>query len=67
MCRAPPKVPHAVITHQGYQELFPEDAQVKYECEDGYSIEGSHNNILFCLSGTWTDAPMCSKWTIRLQ
>ncbi|XP_034467069.1 complement factor H-related protein 1-like [Hippoglossus hippoglossus] len=63
-CRAPPKIAHAVIVDQGYQELFPEDTEVKYECEDGYSIEGSHNYTLFCLAGTWTEGPMCSKWTI---
>ncbi|XP_034469966.1 complement factor H-related protein 1-like isoform X2 [Hippoglossus hippoglossus] len=58
-CRAPPKIPHAIIVDQGYQELFLEDAEVKYECEDGYSTEGSHKKTLFCLAGTWTEGPMC--------
>ncbi|XP_062261055.1 complement factor H-like isoform X2 [Platichthys flesus] len=60
-CKAPPKAPHAVIIDQGYKELFPEDAGVKYKCEDGYSIEGSHNYTLFCQAGIWTDGPMCSS------
>ncbi|XP_053294457.1 complement factor H isoform X1 [Pleuronectes platessa] len=64
-CSAPPKAPHAVIVDQGYQEMFPEDEGVKYECEDGYSIEGSHNYTLFCLAGIWTEGPMCSKETGR--
>ncbi|CAB1427101.1 unnamed protein product [Pleuronectes platessa] len=58
-CSAPPKDQHAVIIDQVYQEMFPEDAGVKYECEDGYSIEGSHNYTLFCLAGIWTEGPMC--------
>ncbi|XP_060940991.1 complement factor H-like isoform X4 [Limanda limanda] len=64
-CRAPPKDPHAVIIDQGYQEMFPEDAGVKYKCEVGYSIEGSHNYTLFCLAGTWSEGPMCTNETGR--
>ncbi|XP_060940989.1 complement factor H-related protein 5-like isoform X2 [Limanda limanda] len=64
-CPVPPQDPHAVIIDQGYQELFPQDAEVKYECQVGYSIEGSPNYTRICLAGTWSDGQMCSKETGR--
>ncbi|XP_069366766.1 complement factor H-related protein 1-like isoform X2 [Paralichthys olivaceus] len=64
-CSMPPKVPHAVIVHQGYLELFPEDSKVHYECKDGYRMEGSDKNPIVCLAGTWTEYPTCSKVTVR--
>ncbi|XP_071348368.1 complement factor H-like isoform X2 [Trachinotus anak] len=59
-CTEPPKVPHAVIIHQAYQEVFAIDSEVVYECEDGYTIEGAHTNkSIFCIAGTWTEGPTC--------
>ncbi|XP_035489404.2 coagulation factor XIII B chain [Scophthalmus maximus] len=65
-CSEPPKIPHAVIVHRGYEELFPEESVVQYECEDGYSIEASQKNSSMCLAGTWTDGPMCRLGTGRV-
>ncbi|XP_041804869.1 complement factor H-like [Chelmon rostratus] len=62
MCREPPKIRHAVIIHRGYQELFAPDSEVQYECEDGYTVEGGDTKkSIFCMSGTWSDGPACSK------
>ncbi|XP_060940994.1 complement factor H-like isoform X6 [Limanda limanda] len=55
-CSEPPKVPHAVITGLGYQELFAVDSEVQYECEDGYTKKN-----ITCLSGTWTEGPVCVR------
>ncbi|XP_062261051.1 complement factor H-like isoform X2 [Platichthys flesus] len=60
-CSEPPKVPHAVITGLGYQELFAADSEVQYECEDGYIIEGVHKKSIICLGGNWTEGPVCSR------
>ncbi|XP_023251194.1 complement factor H-related protein 1-like, partial [Seriola lalandi dorsalis] len=59
-CGQPPKVSHAVIIHQGYQEVFPADSEVQYKCEDGYATEeASSSESIFCIAGNWTEAPMC--------
>ncbi|XP_038574405.1 complement factor H-like [Micropterus salmoides] len=57
-CGEPPKIPHAVIIHQRYQEMFAVDSEVQYECEDGYTVEGAEKSI-FCIAGTWTKGPPC--------
>uniref|UniRef100_A0A4W6FMN3 Sushi domain-containing protein n=1 Tax=Lates calcarifer TaxID=8187 RepID=A0A4W6FMN3_LATCA len=63
-CGEPPKIPHAVIIHQRYQEVFAVDSEVQYECEDGYMMEGGHTKqFIYCISGTWTEAPTCSQGT----
>ncbi|XP_038574398.1 complement factor H-related protein 5-like isoform X1 [Micropterus salmoides] len=61
-CGEPPKIPHAVIIHQRYQEMFAVDSEVQYECEDGYTVEGAEKSI-FCIAGTWTKGPPCSRVT----
>ncbi|XP_041805892.1 complement factor H-related protein 1-like [Chelmon rostratus] len=63
-CGEPPKIPHAVIIHQDYQELFAPDSEVQYECEDGYTIEGGDTRkSIFCMSGTWSEGPACRPAT----
>ncbi|TKS80139.1 Complement factor H [Collichthys lucidus] len=63
-CGEPPQIPHAVIIHQGYQEVFAVDSKVQYECEDGYTAEGAENKkSIFCISGDWTEGPTCSRGT----
>lgn len=64
-CGEPPRVLHAVVIKQGYQELFPEDALVQYQCKDGYEMEGGTEDkkSIYCINGTWTEAPTCSKWS----
>ncbi|XP_031150271.1 complement factor H-like isoform X2 [Sander lucioperca] len=63
-CGEPPKIPHAVIIHQEYQELFAADSVVQYECEDGYTVErgGTKENIT-CMSGNWTEGLTCNRGT----
>ncbi|XP_060900172.1 complement factor H-like isoform X2 [Labrus mixtus] len=63
-CGEPPQIPHAVIIGQKYQEIFAADSEVRYECEDGYSVEGaeSQKNI-FCISGSWSEGPKCRRGT----
>ncbi|XP_071379328.1 complement factor H-like [Centroberyx affinis] len=60
-CDEPPKIPHAVIIHQGYQDLFAKDAEVSYECEDGYAVEGTADTqtVLYCVAGNWTAGQPC--------
>ncbi|XP_067331885.1 complement factor H-like isoform X2 [Channa argus] len=63
-CGEPPKVPHAVIINQEYQELFAVDSEVQYKCEDGYTTEGGNTTkSIFCLSGAWTEGPICRSST----
>ncbi|XP_074506998.1 coagulation factor XIII B chain-like [Sebastes fasciatus] len=60
-CSEPPKVPHAVIIHQKYQEVFPAGTAVQYECEDGYTVEGADTKkSIYCIAGNWTEGPTCS-------
>ncbi|XP_071348373.1 complement factor H-related protein 1-like isoform X2 [Trachinotus anak] len=59
-CTEPPKVPHAVIIHQGYQEVYAVDTKVQYKCEDGYTIDGAQTSkLIFCIAGTWGEGPTC--------
>ncbi|XP_044075971.1 complement factor H-like isoform X3 [Siniperca chuatsi] len=59
-CGEPPKIPHAVIIHQEYQEVFAVDSEVQYECEDGYTVEEADGNkSIFCIAGSWTEGPTC--------
>uniref|UniRef100_UPI003AAC3B26 complement factor H-like n=1 Tax=Centroberyx gerrardi TaxID=166262 RepID=UPI003AAC3B26 len=60
-CDEPPKIPHAVIIRQGYQDLFAEDAEVWYECEEGYAVEGTADTqtVLYCIAGNWTTGQPC--------
>ncbi|XP_035861227.1 complement factor H-related protein 1-like isoform X1 [Sander lucioperca] len=61
-CGEPPKIPHAVIIHQEYRELFAADSEVQYECEDGYTVEGGGTKeYITCMSGNWTEGPTCIK------
>ncbi|XP_077955272.1 complement factor H-related protein 2-like isoform X3 [Gasterosteus aculeatus] len=61
-CEEPPQIPHAVIIHRGYQEIFPDSTELEYECEDGYSVEGADSKkSLNCISGNWTSSPPCSS------
>ncbi|XP_039671879.1 complement factor H-like isoform X2 [Perca fluviatilis] len=63
-CGEPPKIPHAVIIHQVYHELFAADSVVQYECEDGYTVEGGGTKeYITCMSGSWTEGPMCNRGT----
>nr|XP_029136409.1 coagulation factor XIII B chain-like isoform X2 [Labrus bergylta] len=63
-CGEPPQIPHAVIVGQRYQEVFAADSSVKYECEDGYSVEGAESKkTIFCISGNWTEGPTCIRGT----
>lgn len=64
-CNEPPQVPHATIIYQHYKTVFPVDSKVQYQCEDGYTeAGGSNTKVVICLSGKWTDGPMCSKCTV---
>ncbi|XP_045907989.1 complement factor H-related protein 1-like [Micropterus dolomieu] len=60
-CHEPPKIPHAVIILQRYQEVFAVDSEVQYECEDGYTVEGADSKkSILCIAGNWTEATPCS-------
>ncbi|XP_067460798.1 complement factor H-related protein 1-like [Thunnus thynnus] len=60
-CGAPPKIPHTVIINQEYQDVFAADSEVKYECEDGYTVEGADTTkTIICIAGNWTTGPSCS-------
>ncbi|XP_070774939.1 complement factor H-related protein 1-like [Enoplosus armatus] len=60
-CSEPPRIPHAVIIHQRYQEVFAVDSKLRYECEDGYTVEGAaeSNKFIICAAGAWTEGPPC--------
>ncbi|XP_049453914.1 complement decay-accelerating factor transmembrane isoform-like isoform X1 [Epinephelus fuscoguttatus] len=61
-CGEPPKIPHAVIIHQEYQEVFAANSEVQYECEDGYTVEGTDTTkSIFCIYGNWTEGPTCKS------
>lgn len=57
-CPEPTKVPHAVIIQHKHQDVFAVNSQVKYQCKDGYTLEG--DNPVFCIDGEWTGPPTCS-------
>ncbi|XP_061550431.1 complement receptor type 2-like [Phycodurus eques] len=58
-CDEPPNVQHAVVL-QKYQDIFAADSEVRYECEHGYSLEGTNaRKSVFCVAGSWTVAPSC--------
>ncbi|KAK5893156.1 hypothetical protein CgunFtcFv8_006054 [Champsocephalus gunnari] len=59
-CGDPPKIPHAVIIVQGYQEVFAVNSQLQYQCEDGYTAEGEDTKTIICISGNWTEGPTCN-------
>ncbi|KAM8851181.1 complement factor H-related protein 1-like [Spinachia spinachia] len=56
-CGEPPQIAHAVILHQGYQQVFADNTKLQYECEDGYSVEGADS--LHCVAGRWREGPVC--------
>ncbi|XP_077471355.1 complement factor H-related protein 1-like [Stigmatopora argus] len=59
-CDKPPNIPHAVVLHK-YQHIFAADSEIRYECEDGYSMEGANSRkSISCVSGTWKDVPSCT-------
>uniref|UniRef100_H3C398 Sushi domain-containing protein n=1 Tax=Tetraodon nigroviridis TaxID=99883 RepID=H3C398_TETNG len=62
-CGEPPQVPHAVVVNQVPQEVFPEDSKVRYQCKDGYEMEGEADERMFiyCMSGNWTEPPTCVR------
>ncbi|XP_054609029.1 complement factor H-like [Dunckerocampus dactyliophorus] len=61
-CMVPPKIPHAVIILQKYQEIFAADSEVQFECEEGYSVQPADTKkSIFCLAGGWSEAPNCTK------
>nr|XP_033505919.1 complement factor H-like isoform X1 [Epinephelus lanceolatus] len=61
-CVEPPKIPHAVIIHQEYQEVFAAVSEVQYECEDGYTVEEADTTkSIFCIYGNWTEGPTCKS------
>ncbi|XP_074506764.1 complement factor H-like isoform X1 [Sebastes fasciatus] len=63
-CGEPPQIPHAIIIDQEYQEVFPGDTEVQYECEDGYTVEGADTKkSIYCIAGNWTEGPKCSTGT----
>ncbi|XP_042284113.1 complement factor H-related protein 1-like [Thunnus maccoyii] len=63
-CGAPPKIPHAVIINQEYQDVFAADSEVKYECEDGFTVEGADTKkTIICIAGSWTTGPPCRSST----
>ncbi|XP_039458251.1 complement factor H-like isoform X2 [Oreochromis aureus] len=58
-CGAPPKIPHAVIINQRYQEVFAAGSEVQYVCEDGYT---AHTEKSVCIQGNWTPVPTCTNF-----
>ncbi|KAM6990653.1 complement factor H-related protein 1-like isoform 4-T4 [Tautogolabrus adspersus] len=63
-CGEPPQIPNAVIVGQRYQEVFAADSKVKYECKDGYSVEGAESRkSIICISGNWSEGPTCIRGT----
>ncbi|XP_017275713.1 complement factor H-related protein 1-like isoform X1 [Kryptolebias marmoratus] len=57
-CSEPSKILHAVIINQRPQEVYPDNFELRYECEDGYSSTGA--NSITCNDGTWTTGPNCT-------
>ncbi|XP_042353683.1 complement factor H-like isoform X2 [Plectropomus leopardus] len=61
-CSEPPKIPHAVIIHQEYEEVFPDGTTLQYECEKGYTVEGvDTKSTIICIFGSWTESLTCSS------
>ncbi|XP_053185624.1 complement factor H-like isoform X2 [Scomber japonicus] len=59
-CGEPPEIPHAVIIHEGYQDVFAADSVLQYECEEGFTVEGVNTNkTIICISGKWSTASPC--------
>uniref|UniRef100_A0A3P8RYR3 Sushi domain-containing protein n=1 Tax=Amphiprion percula TaxID=161767 RepID=A0A3P8RYR3_AMPPE len=61
-CDEPPQIPHAVIIDRGYQEVFAVGSRVQYECEGGYTTEGTNTQkSIICSSGSWSEGPICKS------
>ena len=61
-CGEPPEIPHAVIIHEGYQDVFGADSVLQYECEEGFTVEGvDTKKTIICISGNWSTASPCRK------
>ncbi|XP_075340383.1 complement factor H-related protein 1-like [Odontesthes bonariensis] len=59
-CGVPPQIPHAVIIHQGPQDVFASDSELQYECENGYVKDRADTKkSIICRSGNWIGAPSC--------
>ncbi|XP_053185606.1 complement factor H-like isoform X2 [Scomber japonicus] len=59
-CGEPPKIPHAVIINQEYQDLFAADSVLQYECEEGFTVEGvDTKKTIICISGNWSTVSPC--------
>uniref|UniRef100_A0A3Q1F9K6 Complement factor H-related protein 1-like n=1 Tax=Acanthochromis polyacanthus TaxID=80966 RepID=A0A3Q1F9K6_9TELE len=63
-CGEPPHIPHAAIINQGQQKVFEAGSNVRYECEDGYTTEGTNTQkFIICSSGSWSEGPICRSST----
>ncbi|KAM3604798.1 uncharacterized protein V6R79_016306 [Siganus canaliculatus] len=62
-CHEPPDVPHAVVISTGHHQLFAEETELLYQCEEGYTVEGadSDRKSIYCITGGWTPGPNCIK------
>ncbi|XP_053185654.1 coagulation factor XIII B chain-like isoform X1 [Scomber japonicus] len=65
-CSVPPKIPHAIIINQEYQDLFAADSVLQYECEEGFTVEGvdtkkNHHLYQWKLDYSLT-VPQYRKW-----
>ncbi|XP_041848204.1 coagulation factor XIII B chain-like [Melanotaenia boesemani] len=59
-CSEPPRINHAIVINQDYQEAFPSDSEVLYQCKNGYATEeGATKKSAFCRAGRWTEVPTC--------
>ncbi|XP_028283405.1 complement factor H-like [Parambassis ranga] len=57
-CFEPPKIPHAVIIDQEYQELFATGSRLRYECEDGNRADTQQ--FIECAAGMWSVGSSCT-------
>ncbi|XP_068605052.1 complement factor H-like [Brachionichthys hirsutus] len=51
-CSEPPKIDHGVVVDQGFEDFFAADSVVRYQCRDGYTVDGVHNQkSIVCIAG----------------
>lgn len=60
-CGVPPEADGAVIISHEYQEVFAEDSEVQYQCENRIFRESGDKTSIFCKAGNWTEPPKCCK------
>ncbi|XP_076000765.1 complement factor H-like isoform X3 [Genypterus blacodes] len=59
-CVAPPKIPHAVVIHQRFQNVFADGSKVWYDCKYGYVTVGTiAQQSLSCSAGQWSEHQPC--------